>query len=76
LPISINGSSDNLDNLLKYYKKEILDSKYYQLVKSFLVLRTLLEEVKEHGIEIDVPYVSITKVLDKIECNVTTKRFL
>jgi len=87
--------SDNLDNLLKYYKKEVLDSKYYQLIKSYLALGTLLEEVEEHGIEswmLDCTrYMvnktmdekrpifigmaqSVTKVLDKIERNVTTMR--
>ncbi|CAG8693659.1 16437_t:CDS:2, partial [Dentiscutata heterogama] len=42
---------DNLDKLLKYYKKEILDSKYWQLVKEYPILGGLLEAVEEHGIE-------------------------
>ncbi|GBC03314.1 hypothetical protein RclHR1_05060017 [Rhizophagus clarus] len=43
--------SDNLNNLLNYYKKEVLDSKYHQLVKTYSALGGLLEEVEEHGIE-------------------------
>ncbi|CAG8745326.1 17618_t:CDS:2, partial [Racocetra fulgida] len=43
--------SDNLDKLLKYYKKEIFDSKYQQLVKLYSVLGGLLEAVEEYGIE-------------------------
>ncbi|CAG8695126.1 15940_t:CDS:2 [Funneliformis caledonium] len=42
--------SNNLDNLLKYYKKEILDSKYQQLVKNYPALESLLK-VEEHGIK-------------------------
>ncbi|CAG8727810.1 1293_t:CDS:2, partial [Cetraspora pellucida] len=43
--------SDNLDNLLKYYKKEIINFKYQQLVKEYSALGGLLEAVEKHGIE-------------------------
>ncbi|CAG8480595.1 7902_t:CDS:2 [Scutellospora calospora] len=43
--------SNNLDNLFKYYKKEIINSKYQQLVKKYLALGGLLEAVEEHEIE-------------------------
>ncbi|CAI2190088.1 10138_t:CDS:2, partial [Funneliformis geosporum] len=43
--------SDNLNNLLKYYKIEVIDFKYQQLVKNYSVLEVLLDEVEEHGIE-------------------------
>ncbi|CAG8852636.1 8953_t:CDS:1, partial [Gigaspora margarita] len=87
--------SDNLDKLLKYYKKEIYDSKYQQLVEIYPALGGLLEAVEEYGIE-DwmakcIQYMvnktmdekrpifigmaqSVTKVLDKMERNVTTMR--
>ncbi|CAG8821617.1 39858_t:CDS:10, partial [Gigaspora margarita] len=85
--------SNNLDKLLKYYKKEILDSKYQQLVKRYPVLGGLLEVVEKYRIEdwiancirymvnktIDEKWPifigmaqSVTKVLDKMEHNVTT----
>ncbi|CAG8843708.1 20737_t:CDS:2, partial [Gigaspora margarita] len=85
--------SDNLDKLLKYYKKEIHDSKYQQLVEIYPALGGLLEAVEEYEIEdwiakciqymvnktIDEKQPifigmaqSVTKVLDKIECNITT----
>ncbi|CAG8828753.1 14452_t:CDS:1, partial [Racocetra persica] len=43
--------SDNLNKLLKYYKKEIFDSKYQQLVKKYPALEDLLEAIEEYGIE-------------------------
>ncbi|GES92372.1 hypothetical protein GLOIN_2v1811542 [Rhizophagus clarus] len=43
--------SDNLNNLLKYYKKKVFDSKYHQLVKTYPTLETFLKEVEEHEIE-------------------------
>ncbi|CAG8616625.1 7674_t:CDS:1, partial [Cetraspora pellucida] len=43
--------SDNFNKLLKYYKKEILDSKYQQQVKEYPALKGLLEAVEENRIK-------------------------
>ena len=64
----IKYRSDNLNNLLKYYKMEVLDSKYHQLVKTYPALGTLLEEVEEHGIEgwmLDCTRYMVNKTMDE-----------